>query len=103
METFSSTIRTIGENHSIELSVGQDKFLIPLTEDKPNEIKEVFNKLILHLKEKEFSFSFDKTENSLYFQIGEEYIKQLNQEMTSIRRELEDYSLVMNVVDEVKM
>ncbi len=94
MEMFSSTIRTIGENHSIELTIDQEKLLIPLTEDKPNEIKEVFNKLILHLKEKEFGFTFDKTESSLYFHIGEEYIKQLNQEMQSIRHELKDYDLI---------
>lgn len=83
-----------GENFYIEFKLSNSKVQIPLTEDKPNEVKCVFNKIITELKKGEFKFELNKMQDNLYYQISDLYIKQLNNELHSVFSELKDYDLV---------
>ena len=53
-----------------------------------------FNKLLLELKKGEFKFELDDDKEDLFFHISTEYISQLNAELSSIYKELEDYDLL---------
>ena len=78
METLKSRIQEDGKKQYLALVLHDGPALIPLTEDKPQIVKDVFNKLILLLKKTPFQFEFVKGSGDLYSQIGEEYVKQLN-------------------------
>lgn len=67
---------------------------IILTEDNPNAIKSVFNTLIKKLKKGRFNFELEDEKQDLYFHISQEYVRQLNTELSSIYSELEDYDLL---------
>lgn len=96
METLRSRIREEGKKQYLQLELPDGPVEIPLTEDKPQAVKDVFNRLILLLKRVSFQFEFEKSNGDLYSQIGEEYIKQLNGELKMIREELVDYNLTEN-------
>lgn len=94
MEIFEANVIADEGNYYLEFFVKDKKLKISLTEDKPKEVKSFFNELILELKKSEFTFELkDKSEN-LYYQISDEYIKQLNEELKSVRQELVDYNLL---------
>ena len=93
METLKSRIHQEGKEHCLELELPTGVARIPLTEDKPQDVKDVFNELILLLKSGSFQFEFERGSDDLYCQIGEEYIRQLNSEIIIIRNELVDYGL----------
>lgn len=97
MEIFNANIER-GENSKLILNVKGVNYEILLTEDKPNEVKNVFNKLLEELKNGEFNFKLENdSKEDLYYLISMEYLQQLNSELTSIYREMVDYKLV-NVV-----
>jgi len=78
----------------LKLILQTDILEIILTEDKPNEIKTVFNKLILHLKNGLFSFNLEDSNEDLYHYVCKEYIKQLNTDINSTYKELESNDLL---------
>lgn len=83
-------------NTNLNLIIKENQYDILLTEDKPNDVKNVFNKLLEELKKGEFNFELEKdSKEDLYFHISKEYITQLNSELTSIYKELEDYDLLI--------
>ena len=85
METHKATIERKDTTSAIlKLLVGTVTLDISLTEDNPNDVKSVFNELILHLKNGQFEFELTDTEEDLYTHICKEYIKQLNIELASI-------------------
>jgi hypothetical protein len=95
METHKATINRLEEKTSLVLNIKEGEVLeIELTEDKPNEVKSVFNKLISFLKEGSFGFELEDDKEDLFFHICTEYIGQLNAELLSIHQELEDYELL---------
>ena len=94
MVTREADIIKKGENYYLELTLADKKVVISLTEDNQNEVKDVFNDLILDLKKEQFNFSMDKDENNLYYQISKEYITQLNSEMNAVYTELVNYGFV---------
>lgn len=94
METHKATINRTDTKTSLVLSIGTNVLEINLTEDKPIEVKSVFNKLLLELKKGEIEFELDDDKEDLFFHISTEYISQLNAEISSIYKELEDYDLV---------
>lgn len=94
METFKATINRKDNNATLRLSLNTKQLDIVLTEDKPNEVKSVFNKLLEQLKKAEFYFNLEDNEGDLYHHICEEYIKQLNVELKSTYKELKDHGLV---------
>lgn len=94
METHKATI-TRGESKTLlSFKLGEETLNISLTEDNPNEVKSCFNKLLLALKNGEFIFELDDSQQDLYYHIAKEYIAQLNVELKSIYKELGDYDLL---------
>ena len=95
METLNATIERTEEKTSLVLKMIDGVNLeIELTEDKPIEVKAIFNKLIAYLKKGEFNFDIVDDKEDLYFNLCFEYIQQLNAELSSIYRELLDYDLL---------
>lgn len=95
METLKASINRKEEKTSLILWINDpDNLEIELTEDKPNEVKSVFNKLIALLKKGLFEFELEDDKEDLYFHISSEYLGQLNTELASIYQELSDYKLL---------
>lgn len=79
---------------TLKLALGSEDLNIVLTEDNPNEIKAVFNKLLLQLKNGEIEFILTDEKDDLYYHICKEYITQLNAELKSTYTELKDNGLL---------
>ncbi len=94
METHKAIIRREETKTDLVFSIGGKSLEINLTEDKPIEVKSVFNELLLELKKGEFKFELEDDKADLFFHISSEYISQLNSELSSIYKELEDYELL---------
>ena len=77
------------------MKVNNETIDIALTEDKPEEVRAAFNKLIVLLKKSPIMLVFIKEGDDIYQQIGEEYIKQLNKELSTVRNDLEEYDMVV--------
>lgn len=95
MATHNATIdRKDNGSATLKLVLGTEELNIVLTEDSPNEIKAVFNKLLLQLKNDEIEFNLTDEKEDLYFHICKEYIAQLNAELKSTYTELKDNGLL---------
>lgn len=94
METHKATITRSAIKTTLSLLVGGKSLELVLTEDKPNEVKSVFNELLLELKKGNFFFELEDSNEDLYYHISSEYISQLNTELSSIYNELKDYNLL---------
>ena len=98
MEIYEAKMIKDGENHYLELNIKIETLRISMTEDLPNEIKSVFNKLILRLKSEHFNFKLESVDTDLFSQVATEYIGQLNRELTAIHGELAHQKLLVNPV-----
>jgi len=94
METHNATIERKDSSATLKLVLGETVLDIVLTEDKPNDVKTVFNKLLEQLKSGEFDFNLSDDKEDLYFHICKEYITQLNIELKSTYKELQDNGLL---------
>lgn len=94
METHNATIERKDNNAILKLALDETTLDIVLTEDNPNDVKTVFNKLLKQLKSEEFSFNLTDEKEDLYFHICKEYIIQLNAELKSTYKELQDNGLL---------
>lgn len=94
METFKASIIRGDQNTILALHLGDNRYDITLTDDNPNNVKSVFNNLLQQLKNGVFSFELEDSTEDLYYHISKEYITQLNSELYSIYKELEDYELL---------
>lgn len=94
METHNATIERKDANATLKLTINETVLDIVLTEDKPNDVKNVFNKLLEQLKNGEFEFVLTDEKEDLHFHICKEYITQLNAELKSTFKELEDNGLL---------
>lgn len=94
METHNATIERTNSSTTLKLVLGETTFDIVLTEDKPNDVKTVFNKLLEELINGEYDFNLTDEKEDLYFHICKEYITQLNAELKSTYKELEDSGLL---------
>ena len=95
METHNATIeRTDSSSATLKLALAGTTLNIVLTEDTPNAVKTVFNKLLEQLKKGEFEFSLSDEKEDLYHNICSEYITQLNAELKSTYRELQSNGLL---------
>ncbi len=94
MATHNATIERNDNSATLKLVLGYEELNIILTEDNPNEVKSVFNKLLFHLKNEEVDFNLTDTTEDLYFHICIEYINQLNAELKSTYAELKDNELL---------
>ncbi|GGB64519.1 hypothetical protein GCM10007424_00520 [Flavobacterium suaedae] len=97
METKKATILREGDDTVyLELHQADGTLRIALTDNNPNNIKDVFNKLIKGLKLGQFTFELVDDKEDLYHHICVEYLIQLNSEMESVYNELRDLSLLEN-------
>jgi hypothetical protein len=95
METHEANIEEVDSEQYLSLKMKNTVLKIPLTKDEPNEIKKVFNELILHLKKGPLSFTMkDVEDGDLIYHVAKEYIKQLNTELSEVYKELETYKLL---------
>ena len=97
MLNYNATIKREDSAVNLILTTGTNNYYICLTDDNPSEIKNVFNDLIIELKNGKFSFSLSDETQDLYFHICDEYIKQLNAEIADIFSQLKKYDLVEKV------
>jgi hypothetical protein len=95
METVKATVVELKEKHFIKIETGDEEIMIPISEDKPNEIKSVFNKLIARIKKGEFEIKLEDIGQDLFSQVANEYVTQLNREIQEVRGEMLDYGLVV--------
>ena len=95
MEKYKAKIiRGENDQTTLSLEIGSNPLDIILTEDKPNDVKNVFNGLLEHLKDGVFEFELESDKKDLYYFISNEYIIQLNAEIQSVFNEMSDYGLL---------
>lgn len=94
METIKAEVVEINEKYFIRIEAEDNPIKIPMSEDKPNDVKSAFNKLIARIKDGEFQIELDEVGEDLFSQVANEYIKQLNDEIHEVHGEMEQYGLV---------
>ncbi len=95
METYEAEVIEKDSEHYLSLDIQSNKLNVPLTKDEPNEVKKVFNELIVFLKQGLFSFSIEEKEDGdIFYHVAKEYIGQLNSELAGIYKELDDCDLL---------
>jgi hypothetical protein len=94
METIEATVVEVDEKHFIKIEVGDTQISIPISEDRPNEVKSAFNKLIARIKDGEFRIQLAEVGDDLFSQVANEYITQLNREIHEVHGEMEQYDLI---------
>ena len=94
MATHNATIERKEKIATLKLAIDKYVLDIVLTEDKPNDVKSVFNKLLELLKGGVFDFTLTDDKEDLYHHICKEYITQLNAELKSTFQELKDNGLL---------
>ena len=94
MEKINARIEETNGKYFISIADEFEDILIPISDDRPNEVKSAFNKLIAKLKEGEFEIELQDIGTDLASQVATEYIKQLNQELCEIHSEMARHKLV---------
>ena len=94
METINATVEALDEKHLIKIEAGDEEIRIPMSEDKPNEVKSAFNKLIAQIKDGKFRIELEEIGEDLFSQVANEYIAQLNREIQEVSGEMVQYGLV---------
>jgi len=94
METVEASVVEEDEKYFIEISIEKETIWIPLSKDKPNEVKSVFNKLIERIKVGAFDIELEEVGDDLFSQVAKEYINQLNREIAEVRDEMISFGLV---------
>ena len=94
METIKASVVQVEEKYFIKIDAEYGEIRIPMSEDKPNEVKSAFNKLIARLKDGEFQIEFEEVGEDLFSQVASEYITQLNREIQEVHGEMKQYGLI---------
>lgn len=94
MEMIKASVVQIEEKYFIQMQDGERTIRIPISEDKPSEVKAAFNALIARIKEGVFQIELQEPGEDLFSQVAREYIIQLNQEIQQVRDEMKEHGLV---------
>ncbi len=94
METIKATVVQDKEKHFINIEDKEHPIRIPMSEDKPNDVKSAFNRLIARIKKGVFQIELTEVGEDLFYQVANEYITQLNREIQEVHGEMEQYGLV---------
>jgi len=95
MVTHKANIVDIGGERYLVLKIPNEELKIPITEDRPKDIQDVFNKLILLLKKGLFEFKLEGSEElDIIYHVGKEYISHLNSELKSVFAEMKSHELL---------
>lgn len=100
METIEAKVVEREGKYFIEIDGGDGVIEIPVSEDKPNEIKSAFNKLIVMIKEREFTIQLIEPGEDLFSEVAKEYLVHLNREIQDVRGEMINLGLVEEVKDD---
>jgi hypothetical protein len=95
MEAVKATVARIDEKQFIKIEIEDGAVLIPLSDDKADEVKSAFNKLIVRIKKGEFQVKLESTGDDLFSQVANEYIKQLNREIKEVHAEMKQHGLII--------
>ena len=96
METIRAIVQPVDEKHFIMIEAGDQEIRIPMSEDKPNEVKSAFNKLIARIKDGPFKIELVEVGEDLFSQVANEYITQLNREILEVFGEMQQHDLVQD-------
>ena len=95
MVMHKANIIDIEEERYLLLKIPEAECKIPITEDRPKDIQDVFNKLIFSLKKGLFQFELEESgEGDIIYHVGKEYISHLNSELKDVFDEMEGYDLL---------
>lgn len=94
METLKATVEEVDKKYFIKIKAGAEDISIPMSEDKPSEIKSAFSRIISRIKAGEFQIKLDEVKDDLFSQVANEYLSQLNREIQEVRKEMKQYGLV---------
>ena len=94
METKKAKVTVFGEKHFIKIEDAHGDISIPISEDKPADVKSAFNKLILLIKNGEFKIELVDVSEDLIALVAKEYVAQLNKEIHEVRNEMKQRGLV---------
>ena len=94
METHKANVVKENDIQILRISIKDEIFEIPLTEDNPNKIKSVFDNLIKILKKGIFEIVLISESNDLFTQVSKEYISHLNNEIKAIHEELKHNNML---------
>jgi hypothetical protein len=94
METRKARLIEVDDKHWLAVDAGDGEIRIPLSEDKPTEVKSAFNKLLTGLRVGAFNIELEGPGEDLFSQVAKEYLIQLNKEMLAIRAEMAKRGLV---------
>ena len=94
MDTIKATIVQVEEEYFIKIGSDAPEIRIPLSEERPNSVKNAFNSLIIKIKAGEFRIELENLGEDLFSQVANEYVKQLNREIQEIRGEMVEFNLV---------
>ena len=70
METIKANIVQVDEKYFINIENEEHKIRIPMSEDKPNEVKNAFNRLIDRIKDGKFQIELTELGDDLFTQLG---------------------------------
>jgi len=95
MEMHEANVVDVEGERYLLLKTPNENLKIPITKDKPKDIQEVFNKLIVLLKKGSFQFALEENdEGDIIYHVGKEYISQLNSELKDVFSEMKSYELL---------
>jgi len=97
MEAIKAFVVQVEEKRYINMIIGDVEIRIPMSEDKPNEVKSAFNKLIASIQDTDFQIEMKEVGEDLFSQVANEYIAQLNREIQEVRGEMKRFGLVAGV------
>lgn len=94
MEIINATVESLDDKYFIKIKTGGEEIRIPMSDDKPNEVKSAFNKIITRIKAGEFQIKLEEVGEDLFSLVANEYLTQLNREIQEVRNEMKQYGLV---------
>ena len=94
MAIINATVESLDDKYFIKIKTGDEEISIPMSDDKPNEVKSAFNKIITRIKAGEFQIKLEEVGEDLFSLVANEYLTQLNREIQEVRNEMKQYGLV---------
>lgn len=89
MESLEAVVIEEAGEHVIRIERPPDSIVIPLSRNDANAVKEAFNKLLQVVQLGQVSILLKDVREDLFSQVAQEYLKQLNEELKEIRKEME--------------
>lgn len=93
MAMVKAIVYQVDEKHFIKIDLEDGPVLVPISDDKADDVKKAFNRLIVRMKKGEFQVKLENVGDDLFSQVANEYIKQLNREIKEIHAEMKQHGL----------